>query len=264
MDATVLKDVLHAVAQALTYPVILLLLLAIGYAVFSIGSVLLEFFVERRHFKVALPQLLRALEEAPVEEMPSVIDTSGMLLRQKAALVTIFVNRDLPEEGLWALAKKLLVEETAHYQRITGRNDMAAKVSPMLGLMGTLIPLGPGIVALGQGDTATLAGSLLIAFDTTVAGLVTAAVCLVISKVRKGWYAQYLSSLEAAVTTILEKIDLIRTCPGAWSQTAPSGDGGSFGDGARAAGEARTQPEGPGGIPVVAYCQSQVEEGSYA
>lgn len=39
----------------------------------------------------------------------------------------------------------------------------------MLGLLGTLIPLGPGIIALGQGDTQTLSTSLLTAFDTTIA-----------------------------------------------------------------------------------------------
>ena len=75
--------------------------------------------------------------------------------------------------------------------------------------MGTLIPLGPGIVALGQGDTATLSGSLLVAFDTTVAGLIVAAVVLVIAKIRRRWYDQYMSALEAAVTTLLERIDLM-------------------------------------------------------
>ena len=33
---------------------------------------------------------------------------------------------------------------------------MIAKLGPMFGLLGPLIPLGPGIVALGQGDTVTL------------------------------------------------------------------------------------------------------------
>ena len=205
MDADFLKETLHAVSQGLTYPVIAMLLAAILYAVFSVGSVLVEFFVERRYFKVAIPDLVRALDEAP-----AVIDESGLLVRQKKVLLTIFANRDLPEESLWAMAKKLLIGETDHYQRIVGRNNTVAKVAPMLGLMGTLIPLGPGIVALGQGDTALLAGSLLVAFDTTVAGLVVAAIVLVIARVRKNWYGQYAASLEAATTTMLEKIDLLK------------------------------------------------------
>jgi biopolymer transport protein ExbB/TolQ len=77
----------------------------------------------------------------------------------------------------------------------------------MFGLMGTLIPLGPGMIALGQGDTQTLADSLLIAFDTTVAGLAAAGVAFAISRLRKRWYEEYLSSLEALMESLLEVFD---------------------------------------------------------
>ena len=77
----------------------------------------------------------------------------------------------------------------------------------MFGLMGTLIPLGPGIVALGNGDTATLAASIGVAFNTTVAGLIVAAVCIIISKLRRNWYDDYIVALETAMTTLIEKIE---------------------------------------------------------
>ena len=83
---------------------------------------------------------------------------------------------------------------------------MVAKLGPMFGLLGTLIPLGPGIVALGQGDTATLAGSLAVAFDTTISGLISAAICLVISNIRKRWYDSDLVSLEALMECVLEEV----------------------------------------------------------
>ena len=75
----------------------------------------------------------------------------------------------------------------------------------MFGLMGTLIPLGPGLLALGQGDTKTLSDSLLIAFDTAVAGLISAAVAYIISAARKSWYEQYMVGLETVMETILEE-----------------------------------------------------------
>ena len=75
----------------------------------------------------------------------------------------------------------------------------------MFGLMGTLIPLGPGLIALGQGDTMTLSDSLIIAFDTTVAGLITAAVCYVIAKIRRRWYDDYMVSLETLMDAVLEE-----------------------------------------------------------
>ena len=83
---------------------------------------------------------------------------------------------------------------------------MVAKLGPMFGLMGTLIPLGPGIVALGQGDTASLAASLGLAFDTTIAGLISAAVCVVISHIRRKWYEDYMVSMESIMDCILEEV----------------------------------------------------------
>jgi biopolymer transport protein ExbB/TolQ len=63
------------------------------------------------------------------------------------------------------------------------------------------------MIALGQGDTQTLADSLLIAFDTTVAGLAAAGVAFAISRLRKRWYEEYLSSLEALMESLLEVFD---------------------------------------------------------
>ena len=51
------------------------------------------------------------------------------------------------------------------------RADMIARIAPMFGLMGTLIPLGPGLAALGQGNLTILTEAITIAFDTTVLGL---------------------------------------------------------------------------------------------
>ena len=94
----------------------------------------------------------------------------------------------------------------ARRQKVVSRNDAVAKLAPMVGLMGTLIPLGPGIVAFGRGDGTVMAQAMLVAFDTTVTGLIVAAVMFVMARVRKRWYASYQASLEAAVTTLLERI----------------------------------------------------------
>lgn len=207
---TYLSDILHAVAQSLLAPDIILLLAFIGYALFCIGSIIAERFSERRHFNVVMPKFLADLMAAKEDEIPAVIEQSGLLNRQKVALLTVYDYRMLPGDALVALIRRLVSEEETRYDRITGRNNMAARVSPMLGLMGTLIPLGPGIQALGNADTATLSSSLLVAFDTTVAGLVTAAVCLVVGKIRSNWYGNYMSALDSAMATMLQKIEDMR------------------------------------------------------
>ncbi len=64
------------------------------------------------------------------------------------------------------------------------------RLGPMFGLMGTLIPMGPALLALTKGDVETLAGSLIIAFGTTVIGLLIGVVSYLITVARTRWYRQ--------------------------------------------------------------------------
>ena len=76
------------------------------------------------------------------------------------------------------------------------RADMLARIAPMLGLMGTLIPLGPGLAGLGQGDLTALTEAIMIAFDTTVMGLLAGAVGFVLGRLRRRWYDELMDHLE--------------------------------------------------------------------
>lgn len=76
------------------------------------------------------------------------------------------------------------------------RADFLARIPPMLGLMATIIPLGPGLAALGQGQPAQLAAAVTTAFDATVLGLVAGIIGLVIGKMRRRWYEDVLENLE--------------------------------------------------------------------
>ncbi|HJO36774.1 MAG TPA: flagellar motor protein MotA, partial [Gammaproteobacteria bacterium] len=64
--------------------------------------------------------------------------------------------------------------------------------------MGTLIPLGPGLAALGRGELASLAEAVILAFDTTVLGLLVGLVGFVLGRLRRRWYDSLLDALEAA------------------------------------------------------------------
>ncbi|MEM1187311.1 MAG: MotA/TolQ/ExbB proton channel family protein [Pseudomonadota bacterium] len=93
--------------------------------------------------------------------------------------------RDLGAARVEALARKRIA-----------RADLAARIGPSLGLMGTLIPLGPGIAALGQGDFRTLAIAITTAFDTTVLGLAIGVVAYLIGRWRRTAFERVLLSLE--------------------------------------------------------------------
>ncbi len=76
------------------------------------------------------------------------------------------------------------------------RVDLIARIGPMLGLMGTLIPLGPGLAALGKGDVNTLTTAVTVAFDTTVLGLLIGIIGFILGRLRHRWYDQLLDRYE--------------------------------------------------------------------
>ena len=198
------KEMLRAVASGLQVPTIVILLILVALTVVLLGSLVVEYFTERKQLSGSIPELIDALQGKDARGLASVIENSGLLRRQKAAVLEVVKRDGLPSETRVALARTLLLDEEKHYVGRVRVSDLISKIAPMFGLMGTLIPLAPGLIALGQGDTKTLSDSLLIAFDTTVAGLISAAVSLFISSVRKSWYAGYSSSLEAVMDAVLD------------------------------------------------------------
>ena len=62
--------------------------------------------------------------------------------------------------------------------------------------MGTLIPMGPALVGLSSGSVEALASNLVVAFSTTVLGLLVGALCYCMGLARRRWYATDLARLE--------------------------------------------------------------------
>lgn len=196
---------LRAIASSMQTPTIVILLLLLSISVIALGSLLAEWFTEHRRMKAKIPEVIDLFHVVPLTELDRTIDESGLLKRQKAALIALTSRISLPEHSREALARQLIFDEQNRYDKIVKWTDIIARIGPMFGLLGTLIPLGPGLIALGQGDTKTLSASLLIAFDTTIAGLISAAVAFVVSSIRKRWYDSYLVGMETLMEAILEK-----------------------------------------------------------
>ncbi|SHH97903.1 Biopolymer transport protein ExbB/TolQ [Sporobacter termitidis DSM 10068] len=198
-----LSNALRAVASALQTPVTCVLLLMLAVTAVMVGAFIAELFTERLRLRVRLPELVDKIR-SDGGTTGETIEKSGLLRRQKKALLELTRHAELTGPMREALAVRLIDEERGRYDALVRVTDVIARVGPMLGLLGTLIPLGPGIIALGRGDTYTLSTSFLTAFDSTVAGLVCAAVAFILSTVRKKWYANYMSMLELVMECVLE------------------------------------------------------------
>lgn len=195
-------DVMRLVASSLQTPVIVVLLALVCVIVLIVGMLIAEIFTERLQFKVSMPRLVDDLRHNP--NTRDVIERSELLRRQKDALLELLAHPDVDESSRESLAVNLVSQEQAHFDIRVKVTDTIAKIAPMLGLMGTLIPLGPGLIAIGEGNTELLSQSLLIAFDTTILGLVVAALALVVSTIRKTWYGKYMAAFEAASECTLQ------------------------------------------------------------
>ncbi len=221
--------IIHSISAYMEKPVLLLLIVLIVVTALMVGLLVSEYFTEHRHLNIALPGLLDELKEASEKENTSgkggetkkkkedknqsfetgsnlaeVIKNAGLFIRQRDRLLELISHPDYTDFMRESLAVRLLTEEQEFYDRRILLSDLIAKIAPMLGLLGTLIPLGPGIIALGQGDTATLSASLLTAFDTTVVGLICAGLATLVSSVRNLWYRNYMSIFETLMECILE------------------------------------------------------------
>ena len=204
----VIKNILRAVTEALQIPTIIILLLLIAITVFLIGEIIVEVFTDRRHLKASIPKVIDEIQGMNASQLQIYFKRCPLLKHQKKALGELITREELPENSREALARQLLYDEQEHYDRRTKFSEVIAKIAPMFGLLGTLIPLGPGLIALGQGDTKTLSESLLIAFDTTVAGLISGAIAFVITAIKNRWYEKYMVGLETIMECILDVQDL--------------------------------------------------------
>lgn len=204
--SSTISSSIHMISSALEIPAIIVLLIFVIIVIFELGSLSVEIILERRKPKAKVAAILTGIQDQEFEQIQSVIASSNLFKRQKLALNELLENVNLSSASGQALARRILSTEALGYQKTISRTDVIVRLGPMFGLMATLIPLGPGLIALGQGDTKTLADSLLTAFDATVAGLATAGVAFIISRLRKRWYEDDLISTEVVMEGIIEEI----------------------------------------------------------
>lgn len=108
-----------------------------------------------------------------------------------AVVLTLWELGQMLAEHFWLkknLRQRCLTAFEHYAARRLERSDLLARSGPILGLMGTLIPLGPGLNALGQGNLDQLATALSVAFDTTVVGLLVGLTAYSCARIRRRWY----------------------------------------------------------------------------
>ncbi|MBQ6350108.1 MAG: MotA/TolQ/ExbB proton channel family protein [Methanobrevibacter sp.] len=196
---------LDVISQSLTIPVLIILLVIVIISIISLGGLIAEYTSRRKVPVGTIRDLIYEINAAgSVEELKNIISNAKIPKSQRKVLTEIASSQSLGKTSREALARKLYEFEEEKTMEKLKKTDIITRIGPTLGLMGTLIPMGPGLAALGAGDINTLASSLTVAFNTTIVGIGSGALCYVIGKIRAGWYDRYLSDLDALIDSVLD------------------------------------------------------------
>lgn len=73
---------------------------------------------------------------------------------------------------------------------------IASRVTPMLGLVATMIPMGPALKSLSDGNLAKVSDNLTIAFSAVILALIAASITYWVVNVRRRWLAEELLEID--------------------------------------------------------------------
>jgi len=151
-----IENLLYDVSRLFLAPVMLLIAAALAYALAMLGASTIEAWQRRRGIH---PRELLVHAQSNGSEM---------------------AGDDLE---LWILQR-------LEWLRIVSRT------APMLGLIATMIPMGPALLALGGGNAAEVGRNMVAAFSAVILALLAASICFFILTIRRRWLLQDLRELE--------------------------------------------------------------------
>ena len=156
-----LTSFIHIISESLLTPVVIILVIFVVLVILSLGGMINEWFSRKPIKSGEFEKLVRdiSFSESP-SKIEDYVNESNLFDWQKDILVKIAKNHDIGVKARKALASELISSEETRLIKITNKTDILIRLGPILGLLGTLIPLGPGLAALGSGDITTLAESL--------------------------------------------------------------------------------------------------------
>ncbi|MBO8445236.1 MAG: MotA/TolQ/ExbB proton channel family protein [Bacteroidetes bacterium] len=184
-----ISDILFWISTGLLVPVIVLLILLFLRSLLLVGSFFGQYLNIRKNGRT-----LRTRLEGLTPE--TVRDLESILPKGSNSLSVRYLNEILAHKDSPAHIRRLLADFETDADKDLSSSKTLTKLGPMLGLMGTLIPMGPALVGLSTGDISSMAYNMQVAFATTVVGLFSSAVGFMTQQVKNRWYMQDMTNLE--------------------------------------------------------------------
>jgi biopolymer transport protein ExbB/TolQ len=153
--------------------------------------------------------------------MPNLVELTMYQISQLFLLPTLALIAGLFLYAFWVLGEfvllaiyrrqgkgRLLVTQFRQNSRLTADEldllahkelenpRIASRVTPMLGLVATMIPMGPALKSLSDGNLAKVSDNLTIAFSAVILALIAASITYWVVNVRRRWLAEEMLEIE--------------------------------------------------------------------
>ena len=194
---TYISDVLYWISTGLLVPVVLVLIFLFVRALVLLGAFFGRYQAMRRD---------EALLRRPLENLtPENLDDFEKLLPSNSTDPTVgYMQRLFEARHSPARIEHILSDVEIASDKELSLSVTLAKMGPTVGLMGTLIPMGPALVGLAAGDIASMAYNMQVAFATTVVGLFASAIGFLTKQTTQRGQMRRMSDLELVASLLIE------------------------------------------------------------
>lgn len=175
-----IKTFIFMLSSCVLYPVLLLLAALSVWIFFECGRALADWVRRRRldadHLSGPVAAYRKLLEE--------------------------LLHHDSSEAAVQNLLRKQIQRRNAMLDKFR----IAARIGPALGLMGTLVPMGTALASLGQGDLSVMTSELVVAYTTTVVGLLIGCMAYLIYTIRHRFAESDIREMEYLTEKLFHEI----------------------------------------------------------
>ncbi len=174
------ETLMYQVSGLLLPPVLLVITLLFFYAFFILGCFAAQYLQRKRnapHYHQAINSL--------------------------GANKSVLQSRSMPGYRLFSHyqdnRRKTVTDLEIFALKELEKQRIVTRIAPMLGLVATMIPMGPALKALADGNIQGISENLVIAFAAVIFGLMTASITFWTASVKKRWFVGELNDLQTGM-----------------------------------------------------------------
>lgn len=168
-----IEQTMYQMSDFFMAPVLCLIALLFIYSLFATGQFFSQSLQRRRHYK-SFVQLLNTKLGSNRQLM-----LNGYPMAHLANEVP-----NISQDQL----------DVAALKELEGVRNVS-RLAPMLGLIATMIPMGPALKSLADGNIQGISENLIVAFSAVIFGLIIASITFWIASVKKRWMVEELVAL---------------------------------------------------------------------